>query len=49
MKNFSRSDQLVACALALASALMIAGINYVFSRPPHTAWTMISTDLPHLP
>jgi hypothetical protein len=49
MKKFSRSDRFAACAVVLASALMIAGIHYVFTRPPHTTWTMVSTDLPHLP
>jgi hypothetical protein len=49
MTTFSRADRLVACAVALASMLMIAGIRYVFSRPAHTSWTMASTDLPHLP
>jgi len=49
MTTLSRADRLVACAVALASILMIAGIRYVFARPPHTAWTMASTDLPHLP
>jgi len=49
MQKFSGADRLVACAVALAAALMIAGINYVFNRPPHTSWTMVSTDLPHLP
>ena len=49
MTKFTRADRLVACAVALAAALMIAGIHYVFTRPPHTSWTMVSTDLPHLP
>jgi hypothetical protein len=49
MKKFWNADRVAACAVALASALMIAGIHYVFSRPPHTTWTMVSTDLPHLP
>jgi hypothetical protein len=49
MQKFSGADRLVACAVALAAALMIAGIHYVFNRPPHTSWTMVSTDLPHLP
>jgi hypothetical protein len=49
MKKFTRADRLVACAVALAAALMIAGIQYVFTRPAHTSWTMVSTDLPHLP
>jgi hypothetical protein len=49
VQTFSRADRLVACAVALASLLMIAGIRYVFTRPPHTSWTMASTDRPHLP
>ena len=49
MQKLSGADRLVACAVALAAALMIAGIHYVFNRPPHTSWTMVSTDLPHLP
>jgi hypothetical protein len=49
MTTFSRADRVAACAVALASMLMIAGIRYVFSRPAHTSWTMASTDLPHLP
>ena len=49
MKKFSGADRLVAYAVALAAALMIVGIHYVFNRPPHTSLTMVSTDLPHLP
>jgi hypothetical protein len=49
MTKFSRADRLVACAITVASVLMLGGIHYVFSRPPHTSWTMASTDLPHLP
>jgi hypothetical protein len=49
MNKFSPADRLAACAVALAAALMIAGIHYVFTRPAHTSWTMVSTDLPHLP
>jgi hypothetical protein len=49
MTTFSRADRLVACAVTLASLLMLGGVRYVFSRPAHTSWTMASTDLPHLP
>jgi len=49
MTTFSRADQIVACAVALTSVLMLAGIRYVFTRPAHTSWTMASTDSPHLP
>jgi hypothetical protein len=49
MKKFSRADRITACAVAVAAALMIVAIHYVFTRPPHTTWTMVSTDLPHLP
>jgi hypothetical protein len=49
VQTFSRADRIIACTVALASVLMIAGIRYAFTRPPRTPWTMASTDLPHLP
>ena len=47
--RLSPADRCAACAVALASLLMCAGVRYMFHLPAQAAMSVAAAERPHMP